>query len=109
MSLEYYLYCRKEYDNIISYIDAIIDKYDLINDITLTETNLDNNYCQIFKPEHNKYFFIEKQKHIKELKKICNEKIQELCNHDYVDDLIDVTPDKSIYIRYCKICEYTEK
>ena len=29
---------------------------------------------------------------------------QSLCNHDFVDDLIDLTPDKSKLITYCVHC-----
>jgi hypothetical protein len=53
------------------------------------------------------HFFIEKQKHIKTLKEICNKKIEELCTHTIVEDFIDISPDKSQKIKYCSICEYT--
>ena len=108
MSLEYYLYCKKKYNDIICYIDSIIENYDLINDITISEQDLDAEHYQIFKPEHNKLFFIDKLKQVEQLKKICDKKVIELCKHDFVDDLIDITPEKSKYIRYCRICEYTE-
>ena len=39
---------------------------------------------------------------------ICDKKIQELCPHDFIDDMIDITPDRSEHITYCKICEYTK-
>ena len=29
------------------------------------------------------------------------------CVHEFVRDLIDITPDKSIEITYCILCEYT--
>jgi predicted nucleic acid-binding Zn-ribbon protein len=32
---------------------------------------------------------------------------QSLCNHDFVDDLIDLTPDTSKLITYCVHCLYT--
>ena len=32
MSLEYYLFCRKEYESIISYLDEIVNKYDIRKD-----------------------------------------------------------------------------
>jgi hypothetical protein len=108
MSLEYYLYCRKEYNDIISYIDAIIEKYDLINDITISEPNLDAEHYKIFKTEHNKLFFLERQKQIKEFKKLCNEEIMKLCEHDFEVDLIDIKPEVCMCIEYCKICEYTK-
>ena len=30
-----------------------------------------------------------------------------ICRHDFVEDEIDITPEKSQRIEYCKICEYT--
>lgn len=29
------------------------------------------------------------------------------CEHQFVRDLIDITPDKSMEITYCILCEYT--
>ena len=33
---------------------------------------------------------------------------QAQCNHVFVDDLIDISPDKSMVIRYCIHCEYSD-
>ena len=107
MSLDYYLYCRKEYDDIIEYLHEIISKYELISDISTVEVQLEYDY-EIFNPEKNKNFFIEKINHLKELKKLCDKRIIQLCDHDFVDDLIDISPDKSKCISYCRICEYTK-
>ena len=30
-----------------------------------------------------------------------------ICVHEFVRDLIDITPDKSMEITYCILCEYT--
>ena len=32
-----------------------------------------------------------------------------ICEHNFVDDLIDITPDVSKHITYCTVCEYTRK
>ena len=108
MSLDYYLYCRKQYNDIIDYLTEIINKYDLISDVTTSENELEGTCYELFKPEHNKIFFIDRRRHIKQLKRICDWKIEELCKHNFVDDLIDISPDKSISISYCTICEYTK-
>jgi hypothetical protein len=31
------------------------------------------------------------------------------CNHNFIKDLIDITPDYSKEIIYCEICEFTPK
>ena len=45
---------------------------------------------------------------IKALKQICDEKIFELCEHEFIDDMIDITPDRSEKITYCGCCGYTK-
>ena len=37
-------------------------------------------------------------------KKIIN---NDLCSHKFINDTIDIHPEKSMNITYCKICEYT--
>ena len=107
MRLEYYLCCRKEYEDIINYLNEIIKKYEIISDVTATECNLEG-YYEIFQPEHNKNFFIDKLNHISQLKKICDRKVIELCEHEFIKDVIDIDPERSQTIIYCKICEYTK-
>ena len=41
------------------------------------------------------------------LKELCK-LIKETCNHNYIIDDIDITPDKSMRIKYCTICETTD-
>lgn len=43
-----------------------------------------------------------------ELKTICDVKIKKLCDHEFEEDMIDIIPDRSQKITYCKICEYTK-
>lgn len=107
MSLEYYLNCRDKYERMINYLDYIIDMWEDVNNIQMTELINDNNIENIFQSENN-IFFIEKKNYILNLKLICDKKIEDLCDHVFEDDLIDITPDKSKYITYCKICGYTK-
>jgi len=94
MSLEYYLFYRKHYESIINNLD------DIINSILDPSNNeLDTSH---------KNFLIEKKQHVIKLKTECNNIIIELCNHEFEDDMIDITPDSSKNITYCKICGYTK-
>jgi|688.fasta_scaffold567811_2 hypothetical protein len=36
------------------------------------------------------------------------EDIEDHCEHEWIDDLIDITPDRSQHITYCKHCEITK-
>ena len=108
MSLEYYMFCKEKYEEIILNLENIIDSYDLIIDYTIGEDKLDFNHYTIFQPEHNKTFFINSLNHIKQLKKICDNKIKNLCLHEYETDTIDITPERSESITFCKFCALTK-
>ena len=107
MSLEYYLICRKTYDkllyelkNIICIFDEMTECHDI--DYDILEIEQENNTMQ-----HNKFVFINQRINIERQRNICNDKINLLCEHVFVEDMIDITPDRSINIRYCSVCEYT--
>lgn len=93
MDINYLLLMRCKYNNILSYIDSIIDEFDKINEFT--------------KENKEKKFFIERKKNILHEIELCNANIQNICNHEFVEDVIDITPDESLTISYCKFCEYT--
>jgi hypothetical protein len=109
MSLEYYLICKKEHENIIYNIQEIINSYKLILDVTKNEKNIinsDKNLIEkIFK---NQIFFNEKLKELNHSKFALENNIINKCEHEYIDDYIDITPEMSKKITYCRICEYTK-
>jgi len=109
MSLEYYLFCRKQYDDIIRQLDEILGKYEFMCVMTTAEGSaLERDYYDIFRPHDNKYFFMENLRHIQKCRKLCDQKVLTLCNHEYVTDMIDLTPERSQEITYCTICEHTK-
>ena len=107
MSLDYYLCSRRSYDKILGELRYIIDTYNEIEYVEKEEICADylNN---TFNANENKLFFIEKEKHTAILREMCHLKVLELCCHEFVDDVIDITPDNSQHITYCKICEFTK-
>lgn len=107
MSLEYYLFCRKQYNDILKGLDEILEKYELMCIITTAE-KLERDYYEVFHPHKNKCFFDEKVRHVHRCKKICEQKIMELCQHNYITDLIDISPERSQQITYCSVCEHTK-
>lgn len=108
MSLEYYLYSKKKYEYIISNLNDIIEQYD---EIFSYADNLniknDEDMLELFQQTINKDKIKLKLICLHQLKNNCQEKIKTLCEHDFVDDTIDINPDKSQNITYCRICEYT--
>ena len=108
MSVDYYLFCRNSYDKIIRELQYIIDILEEIDEYTQQEevqTNLD---IILSNESNNKLFFNSRKQYIQVLRSVCNKKIEELCNHNFITDTIDITPDRSQNIRYCSICEYTD-
>lgn len=105
MSLEYYLFCKEKYELMIRYYDGIDELYnDVITHSERNNMNLNENF--------NHFYMISSLPKAKEnliqLKKNCESHIFKLCKHEFIDDLIDITPDKSLNITYCKICGYTK-
>jgi hypothetical protein len=109
MSLEYYMFCKEKYEFIIKYLDGIDDLY---NDIIIKTCNeeplIEEQYFKIFLSDRSLTSLNKKIENIKALKQICDEKIFELCEHEFIDDMIDITPDRSERIIYCGCCGYTK-
>jgi hypothetical protein len=112
MSLEYYLFCRENVNEIITNLENIVQNCEIIThntDLELEKTN-DEIFLSLFKKKIHKNFFstIEQFTDFKQLKKLCDDKIVQLCSHEFVDDSIDIDPDRSENITYCTICGFTK-
>ena len=110
MDINYFLLLKNKYNNILQNINSIIDDCDDISDYT-EEYVLDSDKAlyMIFNPNLTKNKFIENKKVIEQMKNICIQYIDSTCCHEFIEDQIDITPDKSKTIRYCKFCEELEK
>jgi len=109
MSLDYYLSCRIKYNNIIICLEEIINNHDLIFFETLKlDTQLSDIIFDKLNLLQDRESFQDKLKYLKNLKQICDDKITKLCQHEFENDLIDILPDRSQNITYCKICNYTK-
>ena len=99
MSLEYYLFCRKRYDNIINYLKGIINEKELLlnEEVKLKNEHVNLSYG-INEYKNDIIFYIE-------LRNNNEKKIYDSCKHIFEDDYIDITPERSEKITYCSICE----
>ena len=104
----YFLYLKNKYTTILQNLNEICNSYEEIieNDQQmepyLNDTELLNNQDMT---ELNLY-----KNQIQNTKKMIdniNLLIQYNCCHNYISDLIDISPDTSQYITYCTICEKT--
>ena len=106
MSLEYYLFCREKYSLILKYLEGIDDLCnDVINESKNNNINLQIN-CNIFFDYKCRSNAKDK---ITKLKNDCEKHIFKMCSHEFIDDLIDINPDRSLNITYCKFCGHTKQ
>jgi hypothetical protein len=103
MDINYFLLLKGKYRDILDHIDSILS--DLDDTCDLIDECQDKSLNMMFQPETNKEFFIERRIHFESLKHICHQSIQNVCLHEYVTDLIDMTPDESKSISYCRLCD----
>ena len=100
IQLENYFLLRNKYEQIIKSYEYLIQMYKEVEEIEYI-TGINNQYIMLF--------LNEKIQETKLIKNFYDEQIYKLCNHNFIEDTIDIHPEKSINIKYCKICEYTEK
>ena len=94
--VENFLFLKKRYNNILIYLTEIMSSYEEVY-------NYNND--ELFIIQYNKYkqeFF-----DIKCIIDDINNKMYKICKHEFVQDEIDINPEKTQRIEYCKICEYT--
>jgi hypothetical protein len=107
MDINYFLLLQKKYKEIQENIDQIIENFNEINELSNEFIlPLDKSLHNIFDTKIHQSIFIEKRKQITEYKELCKQYIQNLCSHEFVEDEIDISPDKSRSIVYCKLCEH---
>ena len=98
MDIQNLLFLKKKYISILSYLTEIMNTYDELYSRVNGET--------LFK-QYTKY-----KSEITELNFLINNinyTLCEICHHDYARDEIDINPDRSLQIEYCKICEYSKE
>jgi len=102
MDINYFLLLRGKYNTILNQINYIIENLDDICELD-AEKLLNNN----FDSEQNKDFFIDRKNNFLYLRDLCTQYIQNLCNHEFETDTIDINPDESRTISYCTFCDKT--
>jgi hypothetical protein len=105
MSLNYYLFCREKYCYILNYFNSINELHN--EAINIIQNSQENNYDIFLMEYSNKSLDIIKE-NILELKNLCDKRIIEICEHEFENDLIDITPDRSEIVTYCKVCGFTK-
>ena len=108
MSLNYFLLCKKLTEENLLHFDGLIANYHKMYTELLKHYECMSDCC-----EHKHYLHIlrllqeytDKKKEQQELIKLYNDRIYNLCEHIFIDDVIDVTLERSQNIIYCTLCE----
>ena len=89
-----------------------------INNINTNINNVDNNYFtqtydKDFYEKYNSLYDNESLQnlasYVEEFKGIVNAKLNNVCDHVWVEDYIDIDPDRSKKICYCSKCHVSKK
>jgi len=112
MSLDFYLKLKNQYNLLIFSIDEIICNYREIINISYNERLQSNNKEEVTNFISNciniKNVYQKHKENIQVMQRETDIKIANMCNHEYIRDTIDIDPDRSREIYYCKICGITK-
>ena len=112
MSIDYFLNAKQKHENLEIYLKKIINIYDDLIKKTENQDSIDIEYSAeevIIILKKIKKSYEEKLIETSETTNLFHELCHEVCEHKYIIDLIDISPDKSMTIEYCEICGYTKK
>lgn len=102
MDINYFLSAKKNLQKILSYLNEI--------KLTYCEIQIERGDCINSEYLIDSIHEYENKIHEHELIiEHLNQIIYENCEHEFLEDVIDINPDKSQHITYCKKCEYTKE
>jgi hypothetical protein len=105
MDVLFYLSLKKSYEKIKNNLENIIYSYNEINYISTSNKSFNNKPSVSFEINDDLINYKKKLENICLTIKIINNLLFINCDHNFIEDTIDITPDKSKSIIYCSICE----
>ena len=102
-NINYFLFLRKKYERILGSLKEITYTYEDL----LSSDNATGRYLESEIKE--KKIYETKIEETNYIIKSISCLLETECNHSYIDDLIDISPERSQTITYCVICEHTLK
>jgi hypothetical protein len=106
MSLELNLFLKNTHDKIHYKLEEILNIYNEINIFFNLENEINDEEIQIVNYLNKLFYSIQKE--VNFIKQIYSKKVENICCHEMIYDLIDINPDTSKIIKYCNKCYYTE-
>lgn len=116
MNIKIFLSMKEKYESMNNHLYEIVHLYQDMIDLLSTELekspNDKNTIYELELMMRGKKSYLDKMKQIDVFINLCNKKAEKitpisLCDHDFVDDYIDVDVEKSQQITYCKKCNMT--
>ena len=83
----------------------IIEQQLFFTQIENLDDEIQKIICYLNIPAHINNNDILRKLYLENFLTIVNDQINQLCQHNYVTDYIDIDPDTSMKICYCSICE----
>ena len=113
MNIDYFLFCKEKYNEMVKYLEAVNNIYDELITVTNETNQIPYNNIDLIWPSPNELTELklrhEKRiQHMKNFEQYYKSQLKMLCEHTYVDDFIDIDPDTSQKITYCTICDTTK-
>lgn len=100
------------------FLKSLNDLKNQITDININMSKLNNTYFtqdqdKEFYTKYNSLYELESLQNltllVEEFKYIVDNKLENVCDHEWVEDYIDIDPDRSKKICYCVKCNVTKK
>ena len=112
MSLNYFLLCKELTEDNILYIDNLITNYHTMYTELLKHYDCMSD-CNEFQHYRNILRLLQectdKKKEQQQLIELYKYRIYNLCEHNFIDDVIELTHERSQIITYCTICELNKR
>lgn len=116
MDIYNFLLYKKNLANILVCTESIINSYTNISDMMNINFHKNNNpniasniRREIIKMWEVRVTYEIKKTEIEQEIINCDNQIYKCCDHDFIEDYIDLTPDTSQKIVYCSICELSKR
>jgi hypothetical protein len=114
MDATHFLLYKKKLNSNLSCNESILTSFDELLDkltqILYSDTSKNDKIInEIVQIKEIKNTYICKKDTIEQQIITCDNKIYNLCSHEFIEDYIDVTPDISKKIIYCTICELSKR
>jgi hypothetical protein len=100
------------------FLKSLCDLKNNIHNINISINKLNNTYFtehqdKDFYTKYNSLYELESLQNlslfVEEFKNIVENKLENICDHEWIEDYIDIDPDRSKKICYCVRCNVTKK